>query len=138
VEPLALCAGVRSRNGISYLTVRRFSAQNRLGAIRAVKRLKADPTERETELAAAEVAGLWLLLTGNPGGWTITNVAAGHSGGNSFWRPAWGGRCPAADPRLPAGLGRPADQGRLAPKGIPAAAAARNAGEADRRHPRRR
>jgi hypothetical protein len=32
---------VRARNGISYLTERRFSAQNRLGAIRALKRLKA-------------------------------------------------------------------------------------------------
>ena len=27
---------------------------------------------------------LWLRLSGNPGGWTITNIAAGHSGGNSF------------------------------------------------------
>jgi hypothetical protein len=35
-------------------------------------------------LAAAEIALLWLRLTANPGGWTVTNVAAGHSGGNSF------------------------------------------------------
>jgi hypothetical protein len=27
---------VRSRNGISYLTARRFSAQNRLGSIQAI------------------------------------------------------------------------------------------------------
>jgi hypothetical protein len=27
---------------------------------------------------------LWLRLTGNPGGWTVTNIAAGHSGRNSF------------------------------------------------------
>jgi hypothetical protein len=75
---------VRSRNGISYLTVRRFSAQNRLGAIRAVKQLKSDPTEREIGLAAAEIAVAWSLLTGNPVGWTVTNIAAGHSGGSSF------------------------------------------------------
>ena len=38
----------------------------------------------ETGLAAAEIALLWLQLTGNPGGWTVTDVAAGHSGENSF------------------------------------------------------
>jgi hypothetical protein len=75
---------VRSRNGISYLTARRFSAQNRLGSIQALKRLKAGVTDHETGLAAAEIAVVWLLLTGNPGGWTVTNIAAGHSGGNSF------------------------------------------------------
>jgi hypothetical protein len=75
---------VRARNGISYLTARRFSAQNRLGSIRALKRLKASATDHETGLAAAEIALVWMLLTGNPGGWTVTNIAAGHSGGNSF------------------------------------------------------
>ena len=75
---------VRSRNGVAYVTARRFSAQNRLGAIRAIKRLKAEAGERETGLAAAEVALLWLRLTDNPGGWTVTNIAAGHGGGNSF------------------------------------------------------
>jgi hypothetical protein len=75
---------IRSRNSIAYLTCRRFSAQNRLGAIRAIKRLKAEANDRETGLAAAEVALLWLRLTDNPGGWTITNIAAGHSGENSF------------------------------------------------------
>jgi hypothetical protein len=35
-------------------------------------------------LAAAEIAPIWLRVTGNPGGWTITNIAAGHSGGDSF------------------------------------------------------
>jgi hypothetical protein len=35
-------------------------------------------------LAATEIALVWTLLTGNPGGWTVTNIAAGHSGGNSF------------------------------------------------------
>jgi hypothetical protein len=39
---------VRSRNGISYLTARRFSAQNRLGSIQAIKRLKASATDRES------------------------------------------------------------------------------------------
>jgi hypothetical protein len=34
--------------------------------------------------AAAEIALLWLRLTGNSGGWTVTGVAASHSGGNSF------------------------------------------------------
>jgi hypothetical protein len=33
---------------------------------------------------AAEIAIVWMLLTGNPGGWTVTNIAAGHSSGNSF------------------------------------------------------
>jgi hypothetical protein len=75
---------VRSRNGVAYLTARRFSAQDRLNAIRAVKRLKAEADDRETGLAAAEIALLWLRLTGNPGGWTVTSIAAGHSGGNSF------------------------------------------------------
>jgi hypothetical protein len=75
---------IRSRNGVAYLTCRRFSAQNRLGAIRAIKRLKAQADDRESGLAAAEIALLWLRLTGNPGGWTVTNIAAGHSGGNSF------------------------------------------------------
>jgi hypothetical protein len=74
----------RSRNGIAHLTVRRFSAQNRLGAIRAIKQLKTEADDRETGLAAAEMALLWLRLTGNPGAWTVTSVAAGHSGGNSF------------------------------------------------------
>jgi len=75
---------VRARNGISYLTARRFSAQNRLGALQALKRLKASATDREDGLAAAEIALVWMLLTGNPGGWTVTNIAAGHSGSNSF------------------------------------------------------
>jgi len=75
---------VRARNGVSYITVRRFSAQDRPGAIRAIKRLKAEACESEAGLAAAEIALLWLRLSGNPGGWTVTNVAAGHSGGNSF------------------------------------------------------
>jgi hypothetical protein len=75
---------VRARNGVSYLTARRFSAQDRPGAIRAVKRLKAEAAEHETGLAAAEITLLWLKLTGNPGGWTVTNIAAGHSGGNSI------------------------------------------------------
>jgi hypothetical protein len=75
---------VRTRNGISYLSVRRFSAPDRVGAIRGIKRLKAETGEREIGLAAAEIALLWLRLTGNPGGWTVTNIAAGHSGGNSF------------------------------------------------------
>jgi hypothetical protein len=75
---------VRARNGVSYLTARRFSAQDRLNAIRALKRLKAEAGDRETGLAAAEIALLWLKLTGNPGGWTVTNIAAGHSGGSSF------------------------------------------------------
>jgi hypothetical protein len=79
------CApAVRARNRVSYLTARRFSAQDRLNAIRAIKRLKANAGERETGLAAAEIALLWLRVSGNPGGWTITNIAAGHSGGNSF------------------------------------------------------
>ena len=64
--------------------MRRFSAQDRVNAIRAIKRLKADAGERETGLAAAEIALLWLRVSGNPGGWTVTNIAAGHSGGNSF------------------------------------------------------
>jgi hypothetical protein len=72
---------VRSRNGISYLTAGRFSAQNRLGSIQALKRLKASATDRETGLAVAEIVVVWLLFTGNPGGWTVTSVAAGHSGG---------------------------------------------------------
>jgi hypothetical protein len=38
---------VRSPNGISYLTIRRFSAQNRLAAIPALKRLEAEATDRE-------------------------------------------------------------------------------------------
>jgi hypothetical protein len=75
---------VRARNSVSYLTARRFSAQDRVNAIRAIKRLKADAGERETGLAAAEIALLWLRVSGNPGGWTVTNIAAGHSGGNSF------------------------------------------------------
>ena len=75
---------VRSRNGVAYVTARRFSAQNRLGAIRAIKQLKTEADDRETGLAAAEMALLWLRLTGNPGAWTVTSVAAGHSGGNSF------------------------------------------------------
>jgi hypothetical protein len=75
---------VRSRNGVAYVTTRRFSAQNRLGAIRAVKRLKAEADDRETGLAAAEIALLWLRLTGNPGAWTVTNITGGHSRGNSF------------------------------------------------------
>ena len=25
-----------------------------------------------------------MLLTGTPGGWTVTNITAGHSGANSF------------------------------------------------------
>jgi hypothetical protein len=33
---------VRARNNVSYLTARRFSAQDRVNAIRAIKRLKAD------------------------------------------------------------------------------------------------
>jgi hypothetical protein len=75
---------VRARNSVSYLTARRFSAQDRVNAIRSIKRLKADAGERETGLAAAEIALLWLRVSGNPGGWTVTNIAAGHSGGNSF------------------------------------------------------
>jgi hypoxanthine phosphoribosyltransferase len=75
---------VRARNGISYLTARRFSAQNRLGALQALKRLKASATDRETGLAVAEIVLVWMLLAGNPEGWTVTNIAAGHSGGNSF------------------------------------------------------
>ena len=68
---------MRSRNGISYLTARRFSAQNRLGSIQAIKRLKASATDRETGLVAAEIAAVWLLLTGNPGGWTVTGLVTG-------------------------------------------------------------
>jgi hypothetical protein len=75
---------VRSRNGISYLTARRFSAQDRPGAIRAIKVLKAEAGARESALAAAEIVLLWLRLTGNPGAWTVTNIAGGHRGGNSF------------------------------------------------------
>jgi hypothetical protein len=75
---------IRSRNGVSYLTARRFSAQDRLNAIRAIKRLKVEADDRATGLAAAEIALLWLRMTGNPGGWTVANIAAGHSGGNSF------------------------------------------------------
>ena len=75
---------VRARNSVSYLTARRFSAQDRVNAIRAIKRLKADAGEHEIGLAAAEIALLWLRVSGNPGGWTVTNIAAGHSGGNSF------------------------------------------------------
>jgi hypothetical protein len=75
---------VRARNSVSYLTARRFSAQDRVNAIRAIKRLKADAGERETSLAAAEIALRWLRVSGNPGGWTVTNIAAGHSGENSF------------------------------------------------------
>ena len=74
----------RARNAVSYLTARRFSAQDRVNAIRAIKRLKAGAGEHETGLAAAEIALLWLRVSGNPGGWTVTNIAAGHSGGNSF------------------------------------------------------
>jgi hypothetical protein len=48
---------VRSRNGILYLTARRFSAQDRVNAVRAIKRLKA-----ETGLAA-EIALLRLPLS---------------------------------------------------------------------------
>jgi hypothetical protein len=61
---------VRTGNGIACLTARRFSAQDRPGAIRAVNRLKAEAGYRETALAAA--------LTGKAGGW-----AAGHSGGGA-------------------------------------------------------
>jgi hypothetical protein len=74
---------VRSRN--SYLTVRRFSAQNRLGSIQALKRLKASATDRETGLAAAEIAVVWLLLTGNPGRWTVTNTP-GETASGLGWR----------------------------------------------------
>jgi hypothetical protein len=64
--------------------VRSLDPDSRVGAIRAIKRLKAEATDGETTLAAAEIAALWLLLTGNPGDWTVSNIAAGHSGGNSF------------------------------------------------------
>ena len=78
---------IRSRNGIAYLTVRRFSAQDRLNTIRAIKQLKTEADDRETGLAAAEMALLWLRLTGNPGAWTVTSVAPSgfasiSSGGN--------------------------------------------------------
>jgi hypothetical protein len=52
------------RNSVSYLTVRRFSAQDRVNAIRAIKRFKADAGERETGLAAAEIALLWSRVSG--------------------------------------------------------------------------
>jgi hypothetical protein len=68
---------------VSYLTARRFSAQDRVKAIRA-KRLKADANERETGPAAAEIALMWLRVLGNPGAWTVTNITADHSGGNRF------------------------------------------------------
>jgi hypothetical protein len=71
---------VRASNGISYLTAR-FSGQNRLGALQALKRLNASATDCETGFAPAEIALVWVLLTGSPGGWTVTNIAAGHSGG---------------------------------------------------------
>jgi hypothetical protein len=48
---------VRARNNVSYLTVRRFSAQDRVNAIRATKRLKADAGGHETSLAAAGEGG---------------------------------------------------------------------------------
>ena len=126
---------MRARNNVSYLTVRRFSAQDRVNAIRAIKRLKADAGEHEIGLAAAEIALLWLRVSGNPGGWTITNIAAEHSGGNSF-----GSRLAVAvADRLslgyPASLTRPADQGRLPSEGIPPPA---NGGQADRRDARNR
>jgi hypothetical protein len=66
------------------LTVRRFSAQDRSNALRAIKQPKAEASDRETGLAAEEIAASRLLLTGNPGGWTVTNIGAGDSGGNSF------------------------------------------------------
>ena len=49
---------VRSHNGISYLAARRFSAQDRVNAVRAITRLKA-----ETGLPAPEIALLWLQLS---------------------------------------------------------------------------
>jgi hypothetical protein len=123
----------RSRNGVAYLTVRRFSAQDRLNAVRAVKRLEAEASDRETGLEAAEIALLWSWLTGGPGGWTVTNIEAGHSGGNSF-----GARLAiAVAERLSLGTCKyGAAQRRLASEGIPAFAAARHAGQADRREPR--
>jgi hypothetical protein len=75
---------VRARNAVSCLTVRRFSAQDGANAIRAIKRLKADAGKRETGLAAAEIALLWLRSLEAPGGWTVRNIGAGHGGGNSL------------------------------------------------------
>jgi hypothetical protein len=66
---------VRFGNGISYLTVRRFSTQDRLNALPAVKRFEDEANDRETALAAAKIATTWSLLTGNPGGWTVTSIA---------------------------------------------------------------
>jgi hypothetical protein len=45
---------------MSYLTAWRFSVQDRVNAVRAIKRLKA-----ETGLAPAEIALLWLQLSPN-------------------------------------------------------------------------
>jgi hypothetical protein len=47
-------ATLRSRNGVSYLTVRRFSAQDRVNAI--PYRQAAEVGDHESGLAAAEIA----------------------------------------------------------------------------------
>jgi hypothetical protein len=82
-------AAVQARNGIAYLTARRFSAQDRPGAIRTIERLKAEAGDRETGLVASEIALLWLRLTGNPCGWTVYRHCTGHSGGGTAPPPGW-------------------------------------------------
>jgi hypothetical protein len=52
---------VRARNGILYLTLRRFSAQDRLNALRAIKRPKAEAADREAGFAGDEI---WPTVAG--------------------------------------------------------------------------
>jgi hypothetical protein len=110
-SPVAMARRRCGRSGVSYLTARRFSAQDRLKAIRGLKRLKAEAGDRETGLAPAEIALLWLRLTGNPGGWTVTNIAARAQRRQQFRRPDGGRGRRAAEPQLSANLARPTDQG---------------------------
>jgi hypothetical protein len=127
---------VRARNRVSYLTARRFSAQDRVNAIRAIKRLKAEADDRETGLAAAEIALLWLRVSGKPRRLDDHEHCGRSQRREQFRCPAGGRRRRAAEPRPPAGMARSADQRHLASEGIPAFAAARNAGQANRRDTR--
>jgi hypothetical protein len=103
---------VRARNSFSYLTARRFSAQDRVNAIRAIKRLKADAGERETGLAAAEIALLWLRVSGNH--MTVSNIAAGHSGG-TVSAPGWRSPSPSGSTSATCKSGRRAARSRPPP-----------------------
>jgi hypothetical protein len=53
----------------------------RLGAIRAINRLKAEAGYREA--AAAEIAPLWRGSPARPAAGTLTNIAARHCGGGA-------------------------------------------------------